>query len=230
VLAWALQCFSYKAFQPLDQTMLGKTLSASTNTSQSKVASDELCILLIDENVQRAESISSALNNSRYRISHLASSGMSLLKQVNDIQPDIIVMDIESPSRDILESLQAISLFNPKPVVMFSSQQDTNMINQSIESGVSAYVVGDIDPARVKPILDAAVARFREFQKLKNELTDTKQQLASRKTIDQAKRLLMKKKNISEDEAFHTMRKTAMDTGQKLDDVAKTLISLLTSL
>jgi response regulator NasT len=190
----------------------------------------QLCILLIDENEQRAESISDALNNSRYRISHLASPGVSLLKQVDEIQPDIIVMDIESPSRDILESLQAISHFNPKPVVMFATQNDTHTINQSIESGVSAYVVGDIDPGRVKPILDAAVARFREFQKLKNELTDTKQQLASRKTIDQAKRLLMKKKNLSEDDAFRAMRKTAMDTGQKLDDVAKTLISLLSTL
>lgn len=190
----------------------------------------ELCILLIDENEQRAESISCALNNSRYRISHLASPGVSLLKQVDEIQPDIIVMDIESPSRDILESLQAISHFNPKPVVMFATQNDTHTINQSIESGVSAYVVGDIDPVRVKPILDAAVARFREFQKLKNELTDTKQQLASRKIIDQAKRLLMKKKNLSEDDAFRAMRKTAMDTGQKLDDVAKTLISLLSTL
>lgn len=186
--------------------------------------------MLIDENERRAESISCALNNSRYRISHLASPGVSLLKQVDEIQPDIIVMDIESPSRDILESLQAISHFNPKPVVMFATQNDTHTINQSIESGVSAYVVGDIDPVRVKPILDAAVARFREFQKLKNELTDTKQQLASRKIIDQAKRLLMKKKNLSEDDAFRAMRKTAMDTGQKLDDVAKTLISLLSTL
>ncbi|WP_340678562.1 ANTAR domain-containing protein [Paraglaciecola sp.] len=210
--------------------MSGKQLSSSKAITQPTNVRDELRILLIDENVQRAESISLALNNSRYRISHLASPGGSLLKQVDDIQPDIIVMDIESPSRDILESLQAISHFNPKPVVMFSTQQDTTMINQSIESGVSAYVVGDIDPLRVKPILDAAVARFREFQKLKNELSDTKQQLASHKTIDQAKRLLMKKKNISEDEAFHTMRKTAMDTGQKLDDVAKTLISLLANL
>ncbi|KXI30683.1 ANTAR domain-containing response regulator [Paraglaciecola hydrolytica] len=209
--------------------MSGKSLPSSTTTSMINRVSDELRILLIDENVQRAESLSSALNNSRYRISHLASPGVSLLRQVDEIQPDIIVMDIESPSRDILESLQAISHFNPKPVVMFSAQQDTNTINQSIESGVSAYVVGDIDPLRVKPILDAAVARFREFQKLKNELSDTKQQLAARKTIDQAKRLLMKKKNITEDQAFQAMRKTAMDTGQKLDDVAKTLISLLTS-
>jgi len=190
----------------------------------------ELRILLIDENRQRAESLTSALDNSRYKISHLASPDMSLLKQVDELQPDIIVIDIESPNRDILESLSTISYYSPKPVVMFSGEQDTDTINQYIESGVSAYVVGDLQTERVKPILDAAVARFREFQKLKEELSDTKQQLASRNLIDQAKRLLMKKKNLSEDDAFKAMRKTAMDTGQKLDDVAKTLISLLNTI
>jgi response regulator NasT len=199
-------------------------------SKQQKILIPELRILLIDENQQRAESLTLALNNSRYKISHLASPNMSLLKQVDDIQPDIIVIDIESPSRDILESLSAISHYNPKPVVMFSAEQDTDTINQSIESGVSAYVVGDLQAERVKPILDAAVARFREFQKLKVELNDTKQQLASRNLIDQAKRLLMKKKNLSEDDAFKAMRKTAMDTGQKLNDVAKTLISLLNTI
>jgi response regulator NasT len=113
---------------------------------------------------------------------------------------------------------------------MFSAEQDTDTINQSIQSGVSAYVVGNLQTDRVKPILDAAVARFREFQKLKEELSDTKQQLASRNLIDQAKRLLMKKKKLSEDNAFKAMRNTAMDTGQKLDDVAKTLISLLNTI
>lgn len=190
----------------------------------------ELRILLIDENHLRAEFLASALNNSRYKITHVSSPDKSLLKQVDEIQPDIIVIDIESPSRDILESLSTISHFNPKPVVMFSAEQDTNTINQSILSGVSAYVVGDLQTERVKPILDAAVARFCEFQKLKEELNDTKQQLASRNLIDQAKRLLMKKKNLSEDVAFKAMRKTAMDTGQKLDDVAKTLISLLNTI
>jgi response regulator NasT len=190
----------------------------------------ELRILLIDENRQRAESLVSALNNSRYKVSHLASPSLSLLKQVDEIQPDIIVIDIESPSRDILESLSAISHYNPKPVVMFSAEQDTDTINQSIQSGVSAYVVGNLQTDRVKPILDAAVARFREFQKLKEELSDTKQQLASRNLIDEAKRLLMKKKKLSEDSAFKAMRNTAMNTGQKLDDVAKTLISLLNTI
>jgi response regulator NasT len=190
----------------------------------------ELRILLIDENRQRAESLTSALNNSRYKISHLASPDMSLLKQVDEIKPDIIVIDIESPSRDILESLSTISHYSPKPVVMFSDEKDTDTINQCIESGVRAYVVGDLQTERVKPILDAALARFREFQKLKEELSDTKHQLASRNLIDQAKRLLMNKKNLSEDDAFKAMRKTAMDTGQKLEDVAKTLISLLNTI
>ncbi len=196
-------------------------------TNDKQVGTPLLRILLIDDDQQRADSITSVLNNSRYKVIHFASPDMALLKQVDDIKPDIIVIDIESPSRDILDSLSTISHYNPKPVVMFSAQEDTNTINQSIASGVSAYVVGDLEPERVKPILDAAVARFREYQKIKTELSDTKQQLASRNTIDQAKRLLMKKKKLSEDEAFKAMRKTAMDTGQKLDDVAKTLISLL---
>ena len=205
-------------------------LEHNTLSKEQKNVIQKLCILLIDENHQRAESLSLALNNSRYKISHLANPELSLLKQVDEIQPDIIVIDIESPNRDILDSLSTISHFNPKPVVMFSGEKDTDTINQYIESGVSAYVVGDLQADRVKPILDAAVARFREFQKLKEELSDTKQQLASRNLIDQAKRLLMKKKNLSEDDAFKAMRKTAMDTGQKLDDVAKTLISFFNTI
>lgn len=206
------------------------SLQDTTLSKKQKTVKATLRILLIDENRQRAKSLTSALNNSRYKISHLANPDMPLLKQVDEIQPDIIVIDIESPSRDILESLSTISHYSPKPVVMFSGEKDTDTINQYIESGVSAYVVGDLQAERVKPILDAAVARFREFQKLKVELSDTKQQLASRNLIDQAKRLLMKKKNLLEDDAFKAMRKTAMDTGQKLDDVAKTLISFLNTI
>lgn len=205
-------------------------LQHKTSINQHFDINQELRILVIDDNKQRAELLTSALDNSRYKVSHLASSSSSLLRHVDRIQPDLIVIDIESPNRDILESLNTISQYNPKPVVMFSDEQGTDAINQSIESGVSAYVVGDLDPKRVKPILDAAVARFRAFQKLKNELSDTKQQLASRTLVDQAKRLLMRKKHLSEEEAYKAMRKTAMDTGQKLDDVAKTLISLLNAI
>ena len=186
----------------------------------------ELNILLIDEDAERAASISSALDKSRYKILHLASPGASLLKDVDKFKPDIIVIDVESPNRDILESLHTISSHNPKPIVMFSSQEDTEMINLSVESGVSAYVVGDTEPERVKPILDAAVARFKQYQQLKTELDSTKSQLASREVVDKAKRLLIKNKSMSEQDAFHSMRKVAMDNGQRIEDVARTIISL----
>lgn len=187
-------------------------------------------ILLIDEDVDRANSITSALDNSRYTIKHLLSPSLSLLKVVDQLQPDIIVIDMESPNRDMLESLHTISSFNPKPVVIFSEEHDTEMINLSTQSGVSAYVVGKADPNRVKPILDAAVARFHEYHKLKSELDATKLQLESRMLLDQAKRILIKKKGMTENEAFHSMRRTAMDTGQKIEDVARTMIAFLNSI
>ncbi|MFT5675761.1 MAG: response regulator NasT [Paraglaciecola sp.] len=199
-------------------------------SKQKQGTKQELRILLIDEDIERAATISSALDKSRYKICHIVSPSSALLKEVDSLQPDIIVIDMESPNRDILESLHTISDFNPKPVVMFSAQEDTEMINLSVNSGVSAYVVGDVDPIRVKSILDAAVARFQAYQQLRNELHETRSQLESRKLIDMAKRLLMKNKNLTEEQAFHTMRKTAMDAGQKIEDVAKTIISMLRTL
>lgn len=198
-------------------------------TKQARLDQGELNILLIDEDTVRAAGISSALDKSRYKIQHLTSPGASLLKDVDRLKPDIIVIDVESPNRDILESLHTISSHNPRPIVMFSGQEDTEMINLSVESGVSAYVVGDTDPARVKPILDAAVARFKQYQELKSELVSTKSQLASREIIDQAKRLLMKSKSMNEQDAFHSMRKLAMNNGQKIEDVARTVVSLFSS-
>ena len=187
-------------------------------------------ILLIDEDEERAHAFKQALSESRYKIVHLQSPMQNLLKQVDTIQPDIIVIDIESPSRDILESLHTMSRFAPKPVVMFSDEEDTEVINQSVRSGVSAYIVGDTEPKRVRSILDAAVARFTEFQRLKQELDDTKQALETRRVVDQAKSLLMEQRGLTEKDAYNALRKMAMDAGQRMEDVAKTLISVLTNL
>jgi response regulator NasT len=186
-----------------------------------------LNILLIDDNKSRAQAVKEALRSSRYYVKHLLSSGASLLKQVDELKPDMIVIDIESPDRDILDSLHMLRNFNPKPIVMFSETQDSDFITQSVRSGVSAYVVGDTDPKRVRPILDAALARFEEFQGMKKALEESRSELAARKIIDQAKRLLMQKKQMNEADAFHAMRKMAMDSGQKLDEVAKTLLAML---
>jgi response regulator NasT len=189
--------------------------------------SKELSILLIDENIDRAAEVISALERSRYKVRHLVSPSIALLKEVDAWQPDVIMIDTESPSRDMLESLHMMSSISPKPVVMFSDAEDEEMINLSVKSGVSAYVVGDPDSARIRPILDAAVARFNEYQRLKEELDQTKSELEARKLVDQAKRLIMETKGLSEQDAFHSMRKTAMDSGQKIEDVARTVISMI---
>lgn len=189
-----------------------------------------LNILLIDNNSERAEAIRCALDNSRYKIAHLATSGMSLLKKVDELKPDMIIMDLESPDRDILDSLHMLSSVNPKPIVMFSETQDSDTITRSVKSGVSAYVTGNIEPQRVRSILDAAVARFEEFQSVKTELQNTQEALEAHKLVDKAKRLLMKKQKLSEQEAFASMRKMAMDSGQKIEQIARSLIAVLPNL
>lgn len=191
---------------------------------------DTLSILLIDDNESRASALVNVLAHSRYRIKHIASSGASLLKQVDELKPDMVVIDIESPDRDILDSLHTLSSFNPKPIVMFSEQEDSETITRTVHSGVSAYVCGNADPTRVRAILDAALARFEDYQSVKQELASTKHQLMAKEQIDKAKRLLMKSRNMNEDDAFHALRKMAMDTGQKMEDVALTLISVLNTI
>lgn len=191
---------------------------------------DTLNILLVDNDSKRAAGLADVLDQSKYCVSYLPGSQVSLMREVDRLQPDIIIIDIESPDRDVLDSLAILSSLNPKPVVMFSEENNSQIIRQSVRSGVSAYVVGEISTTKIQTVLDAALARFEEVQTLKQELNDTRQQLLSRKTVDQAKRLLMERKGLSEQDAYQQIRKLAMDQGQRMDEVAKNIISLLTSL
>ena len=184
-----------------------------------------LNVLIIDDNSARVAAIQNALTGTAYNIQHLASTKSSLLKEVESSNADII-MDMESPSRDTIESLSVISNYNPKPVVMFSTQDNPALLQESISAGVSSYIAGQIDPQRVKFILDVAVARFNEFQELKKELRDTKEKLSSRKWVDQAKALLIEKQGITEQEAYTAIRKMAMENGEKMEVVAKNLVSM----
>ncbi|MBU2882027.1 ANTAR domain-containing protein [Psychrosphaera sp. B3R10] len=186
-----------------------------------------LTVLVIDDDMERAESFRAALAGSPYVVKHLAHTSASLLREVENTEPDIILIDIESPNRDTIESLSTISEFNPKPIVMFSEKDQPDLMRDSIKAGVSAYVSGETNPDRAKFILDVAVARFNEFQGLKAELTDAKRKLQSRKWVDQAKALLIEKQGMSEQQAYSAIRKMAMDNGQKMEDVAKNLISMM---
>jgi response regulator NasT len=206
---------------------LKKTTLSLSNNNHSHEHPAKLKVLLAENSHEKANALMSILKNTDYDIYHIAHSGVPLLKDVEQLNPDVIIIDIESPDRDMLENLNQIYKLSPKPIVVFSEQEDTNTTaNQMVKSGVSAYVVGEVNQERVKSIVDIAIARFGLFQGLKQELADTKQKLSSQKNIEKAKHWLMDTKQLSETDAYHFIRKIAMDNSQKMDDVAKNILSV----
>ncbi|MBO1254227.1 ANTAR domain-containing protein [Alteromonas sp. 5E99-2] len=189
-----------------------------------------LQVLLIEKDAEKAQKMINALDPEKYSVTHLSSGSAVFLRLVEEYQPDLILMDVESPDRDIVESLSVMSAANPKPVVMFSQNEDTDTINSLVKSGVSAYIVGDVDPTRVRTIIEIALARFDEHQQLKNELASTQQQLTKQKTVEQAKIWLMETKGLTEKEAYSLLRKNAMDMSQTIEHVAKNILSVATML
>jgi two-component system, response regulator / RNA-binding antiterminator len=188
---------------------------------------DNLKILLVDENRGRSAILERALVDNGQQVIAILDSGENLSAQVAQLQPDIIIIDLESPDRDILEQMHIISRDNPRPVVMFSDDNGSNSIKQAITAGVSAYVVDGLSNKRIKPLMDVAIARFREYQALKDELTQVKNTLEERKIIDRAKGVIINHKGCDEESAYQLLRKTAMDSNQRVVDVARNLIASL---
>ncbi|WP_425426101.1 ANTAR domain-containing response regulator [Albimonas donghaensis] len=148
-----------------------------------------------------------------------------LSRRLKELNPDVVLADLENPSRDVLEEMALASGPLDRPVAMFVDRTDDQLTKAAIEAGVSAYIVDGLRKERIKPILDAAVARFHMFARMRAELAATKAALAERKTIDRAKGFLMKARGVSEDEAYALLRRTAMDQGKKVAEVAQALIT-----
>lgn len=184
-----------------------------------------LKVLLVDENRGRSAILKQALDDSEYEVITILYSGNALSRKVSELAPDIIIIDLESPDRDTLEQMRNISRDNPKPVVMFSDDNKPESIKKAIEAGVSAYVIDGLSDKRIKSLMDVAIARFREYQALKDELTQVKTSLEERKIIDKAKGILMKHKSCDENEAYQLLRKSAMQSNQRLVEVARNLIA-----
>jgi response regulator NasT len=189
-----------------------------------------LRVLVVDSSVERAAVLEQALSDSDYKVVGRFTSSASLAAKVTELQPDIIIIDVESPDRDTLENMRHVTRDNPKPIVMFVEQGDTEAIQNAIRAGVSAYVVDGLSRNRIKPVMDVAIARFREFQALQNELAEVKNKLADRKFIDKAKGLLIEKHKMTEEQAYAALRKMAMNRNLRIVDVARNVISMMETL
>jgi two-component system, response regulator / RNA-binding antiterminator len=149
----------------------------------------------------------------------------SLLSRIYALDPDVIVIDLENPSRDILEQMFQVSRAVRRPVAMFVDQSDAASIQASVDAGVSAYIVDGLKKERLKPILDLCISRFNAFAKLQDELDRTKSALEDRKVIERAKGILMKLKGLTEDEAYVLLRSTAMREKKKIGEIAQSILT-----
>ncbi|WP_095588123.1 ANTAR domain-containing response regulator [Actibacterium ureilyticum] len=186
---------------------------------------DSLSIIIVEQDKVRAHAIVDTLLETGPHKIQVLSETTGLARSIAEIDPDIVLIDIANPSRDMLEELTLASSPLERPVALFVDRSDDGLAHAAIEAGVSAYVVDGLQATRVKPVMDAAIARFHMFQRMRTELAATKRALEERKIIDRAKGILMRARGIDEDEAYALIRKTAMSQGRKLAEVAQALVT-----
>jgi len=182
-------------------------------------------IVIVDESPIRAAILEEGLREAGYTSVVQISEMRSLLARIYAIDPDIILIDLENPSRDVLEQMFQVSRAVRRPIAMFVDQSDSASIQASVDAGVSAYIVDGLKKERIKPILDLCVSRFNAFSKLQDELERAKSALEDRKVIDRAKGILMKVKGLTEEEAYVLMRSTAMREKKKVGEIAQSILT-----
>jgi len=185
-----------------------------------------LRIVLVDEKPVRSGELERELVECGYRVIARLSSRDDLRARVAELAPDVLIVDLQSPDRDVLEDMQRIHSDKPRPIVMFVDESDSESIRAAVRAGVSAYVVAGLEGRSVRPIVEVAVARFQAFELLRCELETTRERLDDRKWVERAKGILMRRRGLSEDDAYKLLRKTAMDRKVRLGEVARQLVSL----
>ena len=183
-----------------------------------------LRVMLVDDDPERRALVAGALAGSGLSVVAELATADDLLRAVSSCMPDVVIVDLESPDRDILEHMRCLSRDNPHPVVMFATASDSDTIREAIEAGVSAYVVDGLSPGRVRAVVEVAIARFRQYASLQSELAAARTSLAQRKLIDRAKGILMTRGGRSENDAYHALRKLAMDQNKTIAEIAQGVI------
>jgi two-component system, response regulator / RNA-binding antiterminator len=192
---------------------------------QHRPMTARLTIAVIEQDHERALMIVDGLRDAGdYEITVLGDV-TGLARKLAALSPDVVLIDLESPDRDVLDALTLATAPVDRPVAMFVDRSDDAVMRAAIEAGVSAYVVGGLSRERIRPVLQAAIARFHMVARLRSELAATKAALEERKLVDRAKGMLMKAKGLSEEEAYGALRRTAMAQGRKVADVAQALIT-----
>jgi response regulator NasT len=184
-----------------------------------------LKIVIVDKNPVRAAILEDGLREAGHVHVVRIDETSHLLARIYAFDPDVILIDLENPSRDVLEQMLQVSRAVRRPVAMFVDQSDSASIKAAVDAGVSAYIVGGLRKERIKNILDLCISRFNAFARLQDELERTRTALDERKAIDRAKGILMRARNLTEQDAYALLRRTAMNENKKIADVAQSVIT-----
>ena len=185
-----------------------------------------LRVLLVHDTPRHGDVLACLSGIGGVELAHSIDTPIEMLQAIQGHAPDVVLIDTESPSRDVLEQLAAVSANAPRPVVMLTGDAHDDAIRAALGVGVSAYVVDSVDPRRLEPIIRVAIERFRSEQRLRAELESTRTQLAERKVVERAKGILMKQRGCNEDEAFASLRSLAMQKGLRLGEVSQQVIDV----
>ena len=184
-----------------------------------------LKILIVDANPVRAAIIDEGLREAGFTDLVRIGATNGLVAAIETHDPDVVVIDLEDPSRDALADMFLVSRSVKRPITMFVDQSDSASIEAAVEAGVSAYIVDGLKKERMQPILQTCISRFNAFRKLREELDEARSQLEERKLIDRAKGVVMRLKGLAEEEAYALLRNTAMNEKRKLVDIARSIIT-----
>lgn len=187
-------------------------------------------ILLVSDNVDQTLSLKTGLLSLGAEQVHVSSIDDNVLKNIGNQSIDLIVLDVKKPTTQLFEKFSVVNEYCPMPMICFSEERDSKIIQKSVQAGVTAYIVDGKAPERLKPIIEVAMARFKECQAVKKELAQVKDKLAQRAVIEKAKGLLVEYRKMSEDQAYHTMRKMAMDQGKKISVIAGEIVDVIEGL
>lgn len=182
-------------------------------------------IAIVDESATRAAVLCEGLSAFADCELFVVTDRHGLVARIGDIAPDIVLMDLGNPSRDVLEEYFAVSRVLDRPIAMFVDDSDDDAIAASIDAGVSSYVVDGLAPHRIRPILDLAVRRFNAFARLQADLAEAQGKLAERETLEAAKRILMDSRGLTEPQAYAELRRTAMNQGKRIADIAEAVVT-----
>ncbi len=189
-----------------------------------------LRVMIVDNDLKQSKPLRNSLLDNGFNVVAHVEDGVNLRNKCCELKPDVVIVDTESPSQNILDNVSMLSKHDAKPVVIFTNDSDKEKIKAATSAGVSAYVAGKIPSERLTSVIDAALARFKETKQLRDELEQANKKLDNRKVVERAKGILMKQRDVDEDEAYKMLRNMAMQRNKKIADVSSQLIQAATML